>query len=275
MKSSPEKRMKSMRPATWPQRPPAYAMPTTSQSAIGRCSAVSASVDAARGERIDVGEHGRRDERHGQPAEQCWRRAAVSRRSSRSAGAARRGSGCGRRSSALVSFNRSPKSAGHLDEHGRRHRKTEGDDGVRSRRAPAAPRDPWRHDRAASRGAPSARARTPARGRRGSPMRFTATRNASSVASPAVDQARDLLAQMVLQLRDVDGVDRLSAAEVAPPLVDLLLERYRVIWSRHRQAPMVVARLTPLDDRTGMESARQMPRSVASTACHCSRSSAS
>ena len=46
---------------------------------------------------------------------------------------------------------------------------------------------------------------------------------------PRIDQARDLLAQMVFQLRDVDGVDRLPAAEVAPPLVDLLLERYRVI----------------------------------------------
>ncbi len=44
MKSSPENRMKSMRPATSRQRPPAYAMPTTSQSAMGRCSAVSVSV---------------------------------------------------------------------------------------------------------------------------------------------------------------------------------------------------------------------------------------
>ena len=63
-------------------------------------------------------------------------------------------------------------------------------------------------------------------------MRFTATRNASSVASPASDQHRDLLAQVVLQLRDVDGVDRLPAAEVAPPLVDLLLERYPVTVRR-------------------------------------------
>ncbi len=43
---------------------------------------------------------------------------------------------------------------------------------------------------------------------------------------PRVDQDRYLLAQMVFQLRHVDGVDRLPAAEVAPPLVDLLLERY-------------------------------------------------
>ena len=93
---------------------------------------------------------------------------------------------------------------------------------------------------------------------------------------PRVGQHRHLLAQVVLQLRHVDGVDRLPAAEVAPPLVDLLLERYRVIWSRHRQAPCGsgaadAGRLAG----TGRESARQMPRSVASTACHCLRSSAS
>ena len=45
MTSSPEKRMKSMRPATCLQRLLAYATPTTSQSAIGRCSAVSTSVE--------------------------------------------------------------------------------------------------------------------------------------------------------------------------------------------------------------------------------------
>ena len=93
---------------------------------------------------------------------------------------------------------------------------------------------------------------------------------------PRVGQHRHLLAQVVLQLRDVDGVDRLPAAEVAPPLVDLLLERYRVTWSRHRQAPCGSG---AADARwlagTGTTSARQMPRSVASTACHCLRSSAS
>ena len=51
---------------------------------------------------------------------------------------------------------------------------------------------------------------------------------------PRVDQDRYLLAQMVFQLRYIDGVDCLPAAEVAPPLVDLLLERYRVTWIRHR-----------------------------------------
>ena len=56
-------------------------------------------------------------------------------------------------------------------------------------------------------------------------MRFTATRNASSVASPAPTSAGDVLPQVILQLRDVDRVDRLPAAQEAPPLVDLVLER--------------------------------------------------
>src|SRR5207249_5140843 len=53
---------------------------------------------------------------------------------------------------------------------------------------------------------------------------------------PRIDETRDLLAQMILELRYVDRVDRLPTPEVAPPLVDLLLERYRVVWSWHRQA---------------------------------------
>src|SRR5919206_5303437 len=43
---------------------------------------------------------------------------------------------------------------------------------------------------------------------------------------------------MVFQLRHIHGVDRLPAAEVAPPSVDLLLERYRVTWSRHRSGSL-------------------------------------
>ena len=41
---------------------------------------------------------------------------------------------------------------------------------------------------------------------------------------PRLYQDRDLLAQVVLQLRYIDGVDRLPAAEVAPPVRDLLIE---------------------------------------------------
>ena len=92
---------------------------------------------------------------------------------------------------------------------------------------------------------------------------------------PRVGEHRDLLAQVILQLRHVDGVDRPPTAEVAPPLVDLRLERYRVIGSRNRQAPSGRSMVDGRPARGGKESARQMPRSVSSTACHCLRSSAS
>ena len=52
---------------------------------------------ALRLERIDVGEHGRRDERQPPANGACRGRAVASTRSSRSAAAGRRGSGCGRR----------------------------------------------------------------------------------------------------------------------------------------------------------------------------------
>ena len=41
MNSSPEKRTKSIRPEPAHQRPPTYATPTTSHSAIGRCRTIS------------------------------------------------------------------------------------------------------------------------------------------------------------------------------------------------------------------------------------------
>ena len=51
---------------------------------------------------------------------------------------------------------------------------------------------------------------------------------------PSVDQARYLLAQMVFQLGDIDGVNRLSAPQIAAPLAYLLLQRCRFTLSRHR-----------------------------------------
>ncbi len=39
-----------------------------------------------------------------------------------------------------------------------------------------------------------------------------------------IHQSRDLLAQMIFQLCHIDRVDRLTAPEVAPPQIDLLLE---------------------------------------------------
>src|ERR671916_262517 len=103
MNSSPENRMKSMRPATWPHRPPAYAMPTTNQSAIGRCSAVSASVEPPFPDEI-AGQEGQHEETQIAGVEV--------------------------EAGVLVQLD--PEERRHLDEHGRRHRKTEGDDGVRS-----------------------------------------------------------------------------------------------------------------------------------------------
>ena len=69
-------------------------------------------------------------------------------------------------------------------------------------------------------------------------MRFTATRKASLVASPRDYQGCYLLAQVVFQLRHVHGVDRLAAAEVAPPLVNLLLEQYHLILTRNHSGSL-------------------------------------
>src|SRR5439155_12100145 len=93
---------------------------------------------------------------------------------------------------------------------------------------------------------------------------------------PCIDETRDQLAQMVFQLRYVDRVNRLPTTEVAPPLVDLLLERYRVTWSLHRQASSGIgAADVAWLAGPGMESANQMPCRVEFTAFHCSRSSPS
>ena len=65
------------------------------------------------------------------------------------------------------------------------------------------------------------------------PMRFTATRNASSVASPASTRTAYLLAQVVSN--SATSTEWIACRRrVAPPSVDLLLERYRVPFIRHR-----------------------------------------
>ena len=56
-----------MRRAGDPQRPPAWAKPTASHSAIGMCSTVSTSVEPSGREGVDVGEQSGRGERQGQP----------------------------------------------------------------------------------------------------------------------------------------------------------------------------------------------------------------
>ena len=89
-------------------------------------------------------------------------------------------------------------------------------------------------------------------------MRLTATRKASSPARPAVGERRHLVAQVAFQLLDVRPVNRPPAAQVHPPLRDLLLERRAVGEGRHAVRAFI-----------------QMPRSVSSTTCHCWRWAAS
>ena len=145
---------------------------------------------------------------------------------------------------------------------GRRHRQTEGDDGVRPRPRARLSGIGGRDDKLL----PEA-IRVLARelAREGVEVAHALHRHQERFigGEPRVDQRRDLLAQVVFQFRDVDGVDRLPAVEIAPPLVDLLLERYRVIRSPASvRLPAAVARLTPGGWRTARESACQMPRSV-------------
>ena len=137
-----------------------------------------------------------------------------------------------------------PEERRHLDGHRRSHRKTEGDDGVRSaRRSQLSGIRRHEHEllpeavRVLARELP----------REGVEVAHALHRHQERFIGrePRIDETRDLLAQMVFQLRDIDRVDRLPAAEVAPPLVDLLLERYRVTWSLHVRLPVAVARLTP------------------------------
>ncbi len=86
-------------------------------------------------------------------------------------------------------------------------------------------------------------------------------------------QRSHLAAQVILQLLHVYRPYGLPAAKVAPPLLDLLLERVarpRLLWPAQ-----------PWDgrgdsaDRAGSETVRQMLRSAESTICHCWRCSTS
>ena len=83
---------------------------------------------------------------------------------------------------------------------------------------------------------------------------------------PHLHELRDLLPKVVFQLLHIHRVDRLAALEIASPLVDLRVQRSIETVRRHiRQAPV----------GCGPAMERQIPRSVASTVCHCRRSSAS
>src|SRR5215208_3908672 len=85
---------------------------------------------AARGEWIDVGEYTRRDERDGQPAESAGVESPFP---DEIAGQERQHEEtqiAGVEAGVLVQLD--PEEGRHLDDHGRRHRKTEGDDSIRS-----------------------------------------------------------------------------------------------------------------------------------------------
>ena len=88
-------------------------------------------------------------------------------------------------------------------------------------------------------------------------MRLTAMRNASSSGEPGLDERRQLVAQMSLELLHVGAVKRLPAAQVRPPLRDLFLER-AIGEGRHAVHAFI-----------------QIPRRVPSTTCHCCRWAAS
>jgi hypothetical protein len=84
---------------------------------------------AARGEGIDVGEYTSRDERHGQPADSAGVELPFPDEIAGQEGEHEETQIAGVEASVLVQPD--PEERRHLDENGRRHRKTEGDDGVR------------------------------------------------------------------------------------------------------------------------------------------------
>ena len=124
--------MKSMRPATWRHRAPAYAMPTDEPERHRQVQRRKRLGGAARGERIDVGEDTRRDEHHGQPAKNAGVETplpgeiAGEERQHEEAHIADVEGG--------VLLHLDPEERRHLEDQGRGHREREGDDGVRSRR---------------------------------------------------------------------------------------------------------------------------------------------
>ena len=168
MNSSPENRMKSMRPR---HLAPAAAGVRDAHDQPERDRQVQ------RRERLGVAARRRTDRRWRirpprrtpPPARgACRGRAAASTRNSRSAGAGRRDSGCGRRSSASAS-NCSPKSAGTLMATAAATARQKATMASVRAAACGSPVSEGDDARVASRGGPSARARTPARGRRGRP----------------------------------------------------------------------------------------------------------
>ena len=174
---------------------------------------------AFRPERIHIRQDTRRDERRSQPPKRAGNDSPLP---YEIAGQERQDEETRVPGVEAVPVQVEPEEHGQFDGHGRSHRKTESDDGVRSPRARNSPESEGSNTSCFHRRSDCSRANSPERASR-LPMRFTATRNASSVA--CTQEARDLLAQTLLELRDIEGVDHLPPTEIAPPLVDLFLER--------------------------------------------------
>jgi hypothetical protein len=130
-----------------------------------------------------------------------------------------------------------PEERRYLDEHGRRHRKTEDDDGVRSSLRSWLPGIGGDDDELLPEALGVLARELP---REVVELSHALDRHQERLigGEPRVDQHRDLLAQVVLQLRHVDGMDRLPTTEVVAPPGDLLLDRYRVTRTRHRSGPL-------------------------------------
>ena len=190
---------------------------------------------ALRLERIDVGEDGGRDERRRQPTDRAGIQPSFPREVAGQQGQDEETQVAGVELGVLVQLHAEERR--HLDGHGRRHRERERDDGVRPRPPRCgSPLAGGRHDQLLPEAIRVLARELP---REGVELAHALHRHQERLVGgePRVGQHRDLLAQMVLQLRDVDGVDRLPAAEVAPPLVDLLLELHRVDLEPRSQAP--------------------------------------
>src|SRR6266480_3530235 len=142
-------------------------------------------------------------------------------------------------------MHRNPEERRHFDEHRRRHRETEGDDGVRSRYHLRRPGVGWGHHKLLPEAVRVLARELP---REGVEVAHALHRHQERFIGrePRIDETRDLRAEMIFELRDIDPVDRLPTTEVAPPLVDLFLERYRVTWSLHVRLPVAVGRPRPL-----------------------------
>src|SRR5215210_2485844 len=181
-------------------------------------------------ERVDVGDYARRDEREDQPAESAGADPPLPDEIAGQEGQHEETNVAGVEAGVLIQLD--PEERRRLDGQGRHHRKTEDDDGIRSGPHPWLSGIGGDDDELLPEAVRVLARELP---REGVEVAHALHRHQERLVGgePRVGQDSHLLAQVVLQLRHVGGVDRLPAAEVAPPPVDLLLERYRWIWGGH------------------------------------------